>query len=570
VTEKVAHNNPSPFSSAKAGYCSGLAALLFFIGGAASERARAEGDTRTISLHHIHTGEDLTITYKVNGRYDDNALAKIDSLLRDWREDKPTRMDPHVIDLLWEVHREVGAKEPIWIVCGYRSPSTNATLRKRSSGVAKFSQHMLGKAVDFYIPGVPLDQLRAAGLRAQQGGVGFYPTSGSPFVHLDTGSVRHWPRLPEAQLASVLAKGPLTSRSASDPRGTALARGEIVRPDRKPTQLAKLPERGKEVDEEDDAPARAQAAETKPAKEAPAIVARAQAAIVPLPRASPRKPEFREIVAESPPEAAPNPGNEIPRPAAAPVGFEIASARAKPIRLAQVQTPDRVNSTANDVINGRGYWQGMPNAEPIEVAPAANSRVPQTVTPAARRPATAAAGPAATGSAPTTSAGVAHWPLADGTEREPLPNALSYASQPTPIAISRAVPLGRPIPPAEPTSVVKRNDDRVPSAGLQPDEPGAMPARKVNGGLVRVGDRFNDPWMRAMIVSPSAQSFMKTTLFGLPDFRNLGAYFEKPAASVAMTFSEDPTSGMPTEQFAGTAVTFVGSVKFAAPSAAAR
>ena len=117
-------------------------------------------------------------------------------------------MDPHLIDLMWEVHREVEAKEPIWIICGYRSPATNAMLRRRSSGVAKFSQHMLGKAIDFYIPGVPLEKLRDAGLRAQRGGVGFYPSSN--FVHLDTGSVRHWPRMPDAQIARVMAKGPLT------------------------------------------------------------------------------------------------------------------------------------------------------------------------------------------------------------------------------------------------------------------------------------------------------------------------------------------------------------------------
>ena len=91
-------------------------------------------------------------------------------------------------------------------------------LRRRSSGVAKFSQHMLGKAIDFYIPGVPLEQLREAGLRAQRGGVGYYPTSGSPFVHLDTGSVRHWPRMPEAQLWRSWRKdrsrnSPLTARA---------------------------------------------------------------------------------------------------------------------------------------------------------------------------------------------------------------------------------------------------------------------------------------------------------------------------------------------------------------------
>ena len=152
VTVKVALENPSPLRLTLAGYCGSLAALLIVFGWVTLRTAAADSETRTISLHHIHTNEDLTVTYKVNGRYDETALTKINNLLRDWRQDKPTAMDPHLIDLLWEVHREVGAKEPIWIVCGYRSPSTNDMLRKRSSGVAKFSQHMLGKAIDFYIP----------------------------------------------------------------------------------------------------------------------------------------------------------------------------------------------------------------------------------------------------------------------------------------------------------------------------------------------------------------------------------------------------------------------------------
>src|SRR5437868_9585435 len=140
-------------------------------------------------------------------------------------------MDPHLIDLLWEVHREVGAKGAIWIVCGYRSPATNAMLRRRSGGVAQFSQHMLGKAIDFYIPGVPLEQLREAGLRLERGGVGFYPSSN--FVHLDTGSVRHWPRMPEAQLARVIGKGPLIARAGD--RTTKVASAV-----RMPNPLAKL------------------------------------------------------------------------------------------------------------------------------------------------------------------------------------------------------------------------------------------------------------------------------------------------------------------------------------------
>jgi len=185
----------------------GLTACLFLIGSLGPQHARAAGDTRTLTLHHVHTDEDLTVTYKKNGQYDDEALKKINWIMRDWRKNEAIKMDPQEIDLLWEVYRDVGAKEPIYIICGYRSPATNAMLRSRSKGVAKFSQHTLGKAIDFYIPGVPLDVLRAAAMKAQGGGVGFYPTSGSPFVHLDVGNVRAWPRMTREQLVKVFPDG---------------------------------------------------------------------------------------------------------------------------------------------------------------------------------------------------------------------------------------------------------------------------------------------------------------------------------------------------------------------------
>ena len=196
-----------------------VVSLLVLFGSENLQNAAADGDTRTLSMHHMHTGEDITITYKHNGRYDDAALQKLNQFLRDWRKEEATKMDPHLLDVIWEVYQEVGAKEPIQIVCGYRSPATNAMLRRRSRGVAQFSQHMLGKAIDFYIPGVPLEQLRYAGLRMQRGGVGFYPTSGSPFVHLDTGSVRHWPRMSSEQLARVLSTKPRTHYADSRPAG---------------------------------------------------------------------------------------------------------------------------------------------------------------------------------------------------------------------------------------------------------------------------------------------------------------------------------------------------------------
>lgn len=186
---------------------SAIGATLLVCGSTALQTAVANGDTRTLSFHHTHRGESATFTFKKDGRYDTAVLEKLNYFLRDWRNDKETKMDPHLFDIVWEVYRETNARAPIQIVSAYRSPETNSMLRSRSRGVAKFSQHMLGKAMDFYIPGVALTDLRVAGLRLQRGGVGFYPTSGSPFVHMDTGNVRHWPRMTHDQLARVFPDG---------------------------------------------------------------------------------------------------------------------------------------------------------------------------------------------------------------------------------------------------------------------------------------------------------------------------------------------------------------------------
>ncbi|WP_051402420.1 DUF882 domain-containing protein [Lutibaculum baratangense] len=183
---------------------SGLA-LLLVLSGAFSTPAAAED--RTLTFKQMHTGETLTVTYKRNGRYDQAALKKINYILRDWRRNEATNMDPALMDLIWDVRRKLGTNAPVHVLSGYRSPVTNAALRSRSSGVAQQSQHMRGRALDFFLPGVNLTQLRAAGLREQVGGVGFYPTSGSPFIHLDTGSVRHWPRMSRQQLAKVFPDG---------------------------------------------------------------------------------------------------------------------------------------------------------------------------------------------------------------------------------------------------------------------------------------------------------------------------------------------------------------------------
>ncbi|GAA0776872.1 DUF882 domain-containing protein [Roseibium denhamense] len=167
----------------------------------------ALAETRTLKLYNTHTKERVSITFKKNGRYLSGGLREANRFLRDWRRNEITKIDPELLDLVWEVYRKVGARDYIHVVSSYRSPATNNMLRKRSSGVARNSQHTLGKAMDFYIPGVKVSKLRAAGLRKQVGGVGYYPRSGSPFVHLDTGSVRHWPKMSRSQLARVFPNG---------------------------------------------------------------------------------------------------------------------------------------------------------------------------------------------------------------------------------------------------------------------------------------------------------------------------------------------------------------------------
>ncbi|OCO98036.1 MULTISPECIES: DUF882 domain-containing protein [unclassified Ensifer] len=167
----------------------------------------AAGQTRTLKLYFIHTQEKAQITFKRNGRYDSKGLQEINRFLRDWRRNEPTKMDPRLLDLVWEVYQKSGSRDYIHVVSAYRSPATNGMLRSRSKGVAKKSQHMLGKAMDFYLPDVKLKTLREIGVKFQVGGVGYYPTSGSPFVHMDVGGVRAWPRLSRNELARLFPDG---------------------------------------------------------------------------------------------------------------------------------------------------------------------------------------------------------------------------------------------------------------------------------------------------------------------------------------------------------------------------
>jgi uncharacterized protein YcbK (DUF882 family) len=539
-----------------------LAGLLVVFATEGLQTAAADGETRTLTIHHTHTREDITVTYKRNGRYDDGALGRLNHFLRDWRNDDQTRMDPKLFDVVWEVYQDVGASAPIQIISAYRSPATNAMLRRRSRGVAQFSQHMLGKAMDFNIPGVSLDQVRAAGLRLQRGGVGFYPTSGSPFVHLDVGGIRHWPRMTHDQLVRVFPNGrtvhvpsdgqPLAGyalaladveRRGSSPSRISLAaardsgavsdRGEVAgKP--KNTLLSRLFGYGQSDDDEEErqggrgltARARGKAPE-KAAEEVRQPVE--MAAVVPMPRA---RPASRSIPVEAPivASAAPTPVQVIDTRGVwgGPDAFQVADAAA-----------DKRSSKGERLV-----WRQGP--QPVTGTTVVASAAPKALPIPRPRPVVlASAGPETTASFP-------RWPGAAPEERMPGEMALSYAASGSETDTSvRASPMGA-LQPAQTvvrkTSPARAVADRSPPAG-------------------RIGE---NPWLRGMIAAPSVQTSLAVTVVGPTNYRALARLMHKPHSSIPNSFAEEPEFGMTTETFSGKAIGTVPTIMFGTQTAGLR
>ena len=173
---------------------------------ASSVGARA-ADERTIAFYNIHTKDTISIVYKRDGKYVPDALKKLNHFMRDWRRNITVEMDPKLVDLIWEIHVELGSKKPVHLICGHRSAKTNASLRRTRGGQAKESKHITGEAADIHFPDISAKQLRNSALIRERGGVGYYPTSAIPFVHVDTGRVRAWPRVPRQELAILFPSG---------------------------------------------------------------------------------------------------------------------------------------------------------------------------------------------------------------------------------------------------------------------------------------------------------------------------------------------------------------------------
>lgn len=153
----------------------------------------ATGEVYRLRMHHLHTGEDIDVVYRIGDKYLPDAMAKLNHFLRDHRTQDVSSYDPKEFDVLHSVLEKLHRPDSVIdIVCGYRTPWSNNYLRTRAAvtGVAQHSQHMLAKAIDIRVPGVSTAALRDAAMSLHAGGVGYYPVS--QFVHVDVGPVRHW------------------------------------------------------------------------------------------------------------------------------------------------------------------------------------------------------------------------------------------------------------------------------------------------------------------------------------------------------------------------------------------
>jgi uncharacterized protein YcbK (DUF882 family) len=512
-----------------------LIACLLLVGSVGVQHAKAVGDTRTLTLHHVHTDERLTITYKQNGQYDEEALKKINWIMRDWRKNESIEMDRQEIDLLWEIYQEVSAKEPIEIICGYRSPGTNEMLRGRSkrSGVARHSQHTLGKAIDFYIPGVPLATLRAAAMKLQGGGVGFYPTSGSPFVHADVGNVRAWPRMTREQLVKLFPDGRTVHLpSSGDPLpGCQLAKADLERGHRtvsepqKRSFLASLFRRDKDAEETDD---NATARET-------ASIARSASAKSETGKSDGNKAEPSKLVpariqlasaAEPVVIAAP-----VPLPPRRPV-YQIAEAVPLPLPAPREAPPVQIAALSpNQIVDMRGLWDSLDSTGAAGKPTAATNALNVS---SARR--------LLTSRDPSTGNGP--FPVqAPSRDRVPPGAALAYAAD----------------------NDAQQGSARVAGAMVTQKGQNAVgnkPSTVAKSRAKPATERLDDPWLRGLVLAASLQNSLVVTQVGDPDFTALTQFMIKPGSSVLMTFSVDPYLGMNAEQFTGSSVVFPTTITF--------
>jgi len=169
-------------------------AALAAVSGLATTPALARVSARKERRLHFYvprSGETLSVVYWTpRDGYINSSLREISWALRDCRTDQMMIYDPKVLDQLYVLQLQMDYRKPVHVISGYRSPATNAMLRRTNKRVARRSYHMQGRALDLRMPGRSVAELRRAAVTLKAGGVGYYPRSN--FIHIDTGPIRYW------------------------------------------------------------------------------------------------------------------------------------------------------------------------------------------------------------------------------------------------------------------------------------------------------------------------------------------------------------------------------------------
>jgi uncharacterized protein YcbK (DUF882 family) len=145
---------------------------------------------RRIDLVSMPTEEKVSVVYWDGAGYDLGALREVDLVLRDYRTGEVRPVDPRLVELLHDLRRLLGTSQPVQVLSAYRSPQTNALMRRHDARVAPHSYHLDAKAADVRLHGLDGGRVLQAALALRRGGVGYYPRR--DFVHVDTGPLRVW------------------------------------------------------------------------------------------------------------------------------------------------------------------------------------------------------------------------------------------------------------------------------------------------------------------------------------------------------------------------------------------
>jgi hypothetical protein len=345
-------------------------------------------------------------------------------------------------------------------------------------------------------------------------------------VHLDTGTIRHWPRMTREQLVKVFPDG-RTVHIPTDGQplpGYALALAEVERHGSIPSGMSLEAARGAGVISDNDIQVAETKAETKPKRSLLASLfgfgksankeADDEAEEQPAARRHGRAP----VASVTPPVRVAT-ERIVPLPSTKPKSAMVAAAMPlpRPIIVAAATPlptprPMVVASLANDVISARG---NSPRAVEASALPAAIE--------------VADADPIATA-------------------------ALAYAPEEPKRPVTRARPMGRSLP-------------HLPAASLTGPESGTTVIAKqtVQSGAIR-----SEPWLRATMLAPSVKDYLTATHFGAFNLRPLTELMRKPSSALAMTFSTDPQGGLMADRFSGEAVVFLATRTFESRTASLR